>query len=144
MDENVQLDNTKYVVNNPTGNYNFHCCDLMRTYGLFSGCFEQKSYEFCIPVRDLKSFKTCIISLRTPHGSTLPRVMACFLTAPSHYLDQCSLIVSEILWRKLHRKCSRNLSMICIWNYCFKITSTSPGVQLVQWGITSHTRILRE
>ena len=36
------------------------------------------------------------LSLRT--GSTLAHVMACCLTAPSHYLNQCWLIISKILW----------------------------------------------
>ena len=30
--------------------------------------------------------------------STLVQVMACCLTAPSHYLDQCWLIISKVLW----------------------------------------------
>ena len=30
--------------------------------------------------------------------STLAQVMACCLTAPSHYLNQCWLIISEVLW----------------------------------------------
>ena len=30
--------------------------------------------------------------------STLVQVMACCLTAPSHYLNQCSLIFSKVLW----------------------------------------------
>ena len=30
--------------------------------------------------------------------STLAQVMACCLTAPSHYLNQCLLIVSKVLW----------------------------------------------
>ena len=51
-------------------------------YGLFPGCFEQKSYvhsrgphgpraapyEFCLPVRGPQSFNACIISLRAPYG----------------------------------------------------------------------------
>ena len=50
--------------------------------GLFTGCFEQKSYvhsrgphgsrtapnEFCLPVRGPLSFNACIISLRVPYG----------------------------------------------------------------------------
>ena len=43
--------------------------------------------------------------LVTPYGnteqrseSTLSQVMACCLTTPSHYLNQCWLIVSEIQW----------------------------------------------
>ena len=31
-------------------------------------------------------------------GSTLAQVMACCLTAPSHYLNQCWLMISEVLW----------------------------------------------
>ena len=31
-------------------------------------------------------------------GSTLAQVMACCLMAPSHYLNQCSLLISDILW----------------------------------------------
>ena len=32
-------------------------------------------------------------------GSTLAQVMACCLTAPSHYLNQCWLIISEVRWQ---------------------------------------------
>ena len=35
---------------------------------------------------------------RHTSGSTLAQVMACCLTAPSHYLNQCWLIVKGILW----------------------------------------------
>ena len=31
-------------------------------------------------------------------GSTLAQVMACCLTAPSHYLNQCRLIICEVSW----------------------------------------------
>ena len=31
-------------------------------------------------------------------GPTLVQVMACYLTPPSHYLNQCWLIISEIQW----------------------------------------------
>ena len=37
--------------------------------------------------------------------STLTRVMACCLTAPSHYLNQCWLLIKEVLWhlpKQLH------------------------------------------
>ena len=30
--------------------------------------------------------------------STLTQVMACCLAAPSHYLNQCWCIISEVLW----------------------------------------------
>ena len=31
-------------------------------------------------------------------GSTLAQVMACYLRAPSHYRNQCWLIISEVQW----------------------------------------------
>ena len=30
--------------------------------------------------------------------STLAQVMACYLTAPSHYLNQCWLVIGKVLW----------------------------------------------
>ena len=52
--------------------------------------------------------------------SNLAQVMACCLTAPSHYLNQCWLIMSELLgaftWGQFHRKCSRYLSLIWVLN----------------------------
>ena len=35
---------------------------------------------------------------RQRSGSTLAQVMACCLTAPSHYLNQYCLIISEVQW----------------------------------------------
>ena len=35
---------------------------------------------------------------RQRYGSTLAQVMACCLMAPSHYLNRCWLIISEIQW----------------------------------------------
>ena len=35
---------------------------------------------------------------RQRSGSILDKVMACCLTAPSHYLNQCWLIISEVQW----------------------------------------------
>ena len=40
--------------------------------------------------------RNCSVRYRT--GSTLARVMACYLTAPSRYLSQCWLIISKVLW----------------------------------------------
>ena len=37
-------------------------------------------------------------------GSTLAQVMAWCLTAPSHYLNQCWLLISEVLWHTLDSK----------------------------------------
>ena len=36
-------------------------------------------------------------------GSTLAQVMACCLMAPSHYLNQCWLVITKIQWRQFHK-----------------------------------------
>ena len=36
-------------------------------------------------------------------GSTLTQVMACCQMAPSHYLNQCWLLISEVLWHSPER-----------------------------------------
>ena len=50
--------------------------------------------------------------LRHGSGSTLAQVMACWLTAPSHYLNQCWLIINGVLWySQFHKKCLRYQSV---------------------------------
>ena len=48
------------------------------------------------------------------HGSRskLAQVMACCLTAPSHYLNQCWLIISEIHWHSYEGNFTRDTSAI--------------------------------
>ena len=43
-------------------------------------------------------------------GSTLAQVMACCLTAPSHYLKQCWLIISKVEWHSSEGSYKRYLS----------------------------------
>ena len=50
-------------------------------------------------------------------GSTLAQVMACCLTAPSHYLNQCWLIISKAEWHSSKGKFTRDNSAINHWNY---------------------------
>ena len=68
-------------------------------------------------------------------GSTLAHVMACCLTAPSHYLNQCWLIIGEVLWHSPEGNFTWNVQDIYLWrefeNYSFKITSPSPRGQWV-------------
>ena len=52
------------------------------------------------------------------HMSELTKVMACCLTAPSHYLSQCCLITREVLWYSSELgqfQCSGYLSLIWVW-----------------------------
>ena len=45
-------------------------------------------------------------------GSLLAQVMACFLMAPSHYLNQCWLIISEVHWQSAQGNFTRQTSVI--------------------------------
>ena len=68
-------------------------------------------------------------------GSTLARVMACCLTAPSHYLKQCWLIISKVLWHSFESNFIRDTSATIHWsqleNYLPKIKLQSPRGQWV-------------
>ena len=60
--------------------------------------------------------------------------MACCLTAPSHYLNQCWRMISEILWHSPDNNFTENTQEIYCWNefeiYQFK-TVKSPRCQWV-------------
>ena len=83
--------------------------------------------------------------------SNLAQVMACYLMAPIHYLNQCWLTISGFLWHSPDRNFTGNAQDICPWyqfKKCkFKITATSPGgselmlcilipLQLTDWEIS--------
>ena len=48
--------------------------------------------------------------------STLAQIMACCLTAPSHYLNQCWLMISEVLWHSPDSIFKENTSDVYCWN----------------------------
>ena len=68
--------------------------------------------------------------------STLARVMACCLTAPSHYLHQCWLIISTFLWHSsegiIMRRSEDTNQQNKIKNYIFRIAFRSPRGQWVK------------
>ena len=49
-------------------------------------------------------------------GSTLVQVMACCLTAPSHYLNQCWLIISKVQRHSSECNFTRDTSAVSHWN----------------------------
>ena len=63
-------------------------------------------------------------------GWTLALVMAWCLTAPSHYLNQCWLIISKVLWYSPEGKVTKNAGYDFI-NYKFGITAPFLGGQWV-------------
>ena len=70
---------------------------------------------------------------RQKSGSTLVQVMACCLTAPSHYLNQCWLIISKVSWHSFEGNFTAGISAInqCNWLkiYSSKISLKSPRPQ---------------
>ena len=64
-------------------------------------------------------------------GSTLAQVMACCLTAPSHYLNQCWLIISKVEWHSFKGKFTRDTQPSIteiIWKIeCLKFHSNFQG-----------------
>ena len=54
------------------------------------------STEYEYPSPGVNSFWPSDTMWRQRSGSTLAQVMACCLMAPSHYLNRCSLIISEV------------------------------------------------
>ena len=53
--------------------------------------------------------------------------MACCLMTPNHYMDQCWLIISEVLWHSASHK----MLKISTFGMSFTITNTSPSGQWV-------------
>ena len=53
-------------------------------------------------------------------GWTLAQVMACCLTAPSHYLNQC-WVLNKVEWHSSKGNFTRDTSAINHWNYLKKI-----------------------
>ena len=68
----------------------------------------------------------------TISGGTLAKVRACYLTASSHYMNQCWLILSKVQWHssegiiRSEVKCNKNE------NYIFEIPSRFPRDQWVK------------
>ena len=54
---------------------------------------------------------------RQRSGWTLVQLMACCLTAPSHYLKHCWLIISKVQWYPSESNFTRDTSAINHWNY---------------------------
>ena len=74
---------------------------------------------------------------RNRTGSTLVWVMACCLTAPSHYRNQCWLPISEVDWYLYESNFSANSAAAIQFNEfendTFKISATSFKGQWMSW-----------
>ena len=92
--------------------------------------------------------------------TTLAQVMACCLTAPSHYLNQCRLIITEVYWHSSERN-SQQIPQPPITKIGLKITypkfhSNLPGANelnqtsplyhrlrclIFQWTYINHSKV---
>ena len=76
---------------------------------------------------------------RQGSGSTLAQVMACCLTAPSHYLNQCWLITSKVQWHSSGGNFTRDTSASNYQNkiekYLIVILFKSSKGQWVKWHV---------
>ena len=61
-------------------------------------CDYNKSWGRRLPCMSSNHCSLVMLSDNIIYGSTLVQVMACCLMAPSHYLNQCSLISDEVQW----------------------------------------------
>ena len=95
----------------------------------------------------LKKLWPCDAIWRHRSMSILAQVMACCLMPPSHYLDQCWLMVSEVLWQSPDSNFTENTKDIYLWNefeiYSFETVVKTPGAndrQFVPYNM--HTTLL--
>ena len=75
-------------------------------------------------------------------GSTLAQGMTCCLTAQSHHLNRCWLIISKVEWHSSKGNSTRDTSAINHWNYMkktkyLKCHSNFPGASELMHS-TSH------
>ena len=70
---------------------------------------------------------------RHKFGSAWSQIMACCLMAATHYLNQCSQPIDEVLWHSPESNSTKCAHAPILYdefeNYTFKITATSPRGQ---------------
>ena len=75
-------------------------------------------------------------------GSTLDQVMACCLTEPSHYLNQCWIVVNGIQWQARESNFTVSAkSITSIINYTFTKLINSKLLTTHQWRFSFQNKI---
>ena len=80
--------------------------------------------------------------------STLAQVMACSLTAPSHYQNQCWIVINCALWQSPESSFTRSTHELspqyAFEDYIVKITTTSPMAnKLTHWPLEDFNETFR-
>ena len=115
-------------------------CTLYFQFSLMNGLnqtFPFASFLICKSEQISPLIKVCKVIVKvkncglvTPYGDRdLGQVMACFLMAPSHYLNQCWLIISDVQW---HSYQDKHQSLKSVLNYISTISSKFPRGQWVK------------
>ena len=80
------------------GSRSWHSYDIMVIWKVTEDGWWINDHHRVVPRVSFNSLR--LSDAIRPQGteSTLAQVMACCLTAPSHYLNQCWLIISKVLW----------------------------------------------
>ena len=93
--------------------------------------------NWCAPWKDASWYDSYIVNSLRPNdaiwqlrsGLILAQVMDCWLTAPSHGLNQCWLIIRGILWHSAMNNFTVSALVTILYNEferaVFKITATS-------------------
>ena len=100
------------------------------------GCFHGLSRCYVLNCQFIKamysSSRQVLLNLLWPNDaiwrqrsrSTLVQVMACCLTVPSHFLNQCLLIIKGVLWYSPESKLTRSAPGLLFGDNTYKITAT--------------------
>ena len=92
---------------------------LMRLCGIHLRAILQHVPWLSFCIMSLKFLLLTHCGLVMPYGdrsgSKLAQVMACCLTAPSHYLNQCWLIISKVQWHSYQGNFTRDASTVGQW-----------------------------
>ena len=75
-------------------------------------------YTYVTVIKVINIARCTAIGVMRPHwsGPALAQIMACWLTAPSHYLNQCWLIISKVQWHSSEQNFTKATSAISLCN----------------------------
>ena len=92
------------------------CCDISVMMSVWRFPLQRELFHFL-----LNSLWPSDIIWRQGSRSTLAQVMDCCLTAPSHYLNQCWLIITKVQWCSSESNFAWDITAIGHWTFSLKI-----------------------
>ena len=104
---------------------------MLQNFAITSTCQLQNFHQLCIPSSGKfhQDLSTQINSLWPSDAiwwhkslSTLAQVMVCCLSAPNHNLNQCWLVIKDVLWHSWESNFTRSAYELNLLNMCSEIT----------------------